>query len=100
MTAKFFPRSSARITNVWRQPRGDNTVRVWDEVSVKTIGEPMRHDDAVFSAQFSADGQRVVTASRDKTARVWMRQMTCCSSLTWLKLLVDLFSKLLAKRRF
>ena len=71
MTAKFFPRSSVRIANVWRQPRGDNTVRVWDEASGKTIGEPMRHDDAVLSAQFSADGQRVVTASRDKTARVW-----------------------------
>jgi len=25
--------------------------------------------------------------------------MTCCSSLTWLKLLVDLFSKLLARRK-
>jgi WD40 repeat protein len=32
---------------------------------------PMRHDEAVFSVQFSADGQRVVTASFDKTARVW-----------------------------
>jgi hypothetical protein len=31
----------------------------------------MRRDDAVLSAQFNADGQRVVTASRDKTARVW-----------------------------
>jgi hypothetical protein len=31
----------------------------------------MRHGDAVFSAQFSADGQRVVTASADNTARVW-----------------------------
>ena len=30
----------------------------------------MKHDDAVSAAQFSADGQRVVTASRD-TARVW-----------------------------
>ena len=38
---------------------------------VKAIGEPMRHEDAVFSAQFSADGQRVVTASEDKTAQVW-----------------------------
>ena len=46
-------------------------MRVWDEASGKTIGQPMRHDDAVLSAQFSADGQRVVTASRDKTARVW-----------------------------
>ena len=31
----------------------------------------MRHDGEVCSAQFSADGQRVVTASGDKTARVW-----------------------------
>ena len=35
------------------------------------VAGPMRHDEAVFSAQFSADGQRVVTASLDKTARVW-----------------------------
>jgi WD40 repeat protein len=35
------------------------------------VAGPMRHDEAVFSAQFSADGQRVVTASFDKTARVW-----------------------------
>jgi WD domain, G-beta repeat len=31
----------------------------------------MKHDGTVYSAQFSADGQRVVTASNDKTARVW-----------------------------
>ena len=29
------------------------------------------HDDAVLSAAFSLDGARVVTASHDKTARVW-----------------------------
>jgi WD40 domain-containing protein len=33
--------------------------------------EPMRHDREVYSAQFSADGQWVVTASEDQTARVW-----------------------------
>ena len=27
--------------------------------------------DVVWSAQFSPDGQRVVTASADKTARLW-----------------------------
>jgi WD40 repeat protein len=31
----------------------------------------MRHDGEVLSAQFSADGQRVATATWDKTARVW-----------------------------
>jgi hypothetical protein len=37
----------------------------------RTDCEPMKHDDWVFSAQFSPDGQRVVTASEDQTARVW-----------------------------
>jgi WD40 repeat protein len=35
------------------------------------VAGTMRHDDAVYSAKFSTDGQRVVTASKDNTARVW-----------------------------
>jgi len=31
----------------------------------------MKHEDVVTSAQFSPDGQRIVTASWDKTARLW-----------------------------
>jgi len=31
----------------------------------------MKHENEVYSAQFSPDGQRVVTASKDKTARLW-----------------------------
>ncbi len=31
----------------------------------------MRHDAALDSAEFSPDGQQIVTASDDKTARVW-----------------------------
>jgi dipeptidyl aminopeptidase/acylaminoacyl peptidase len=31
----------------------------------------MKHDSGVWSAQFSPDGQRVVTASMDQRARVW-----------------------------
>ena len=31
----------------------------------------MRHDDEVNSAAFSPDGSRIVTASGDKTARIW-----------------------------
>jgi WD40 repeat protein len=45
--------------------------RQWDAASGKPIGEPMKHEDIVKSAQFSPDGQRVVTASFDKTARLW-----------------------------
>ncbi len=29
------------------------------------------HENQVLSASFSSDGQRIVTASRDKTARIW-----------------------------
>jgi WD40 repeat protein len=32
---------------------------------------PLRHDDEVLSAVFSPDGTRIVTASQDKTARIW-----------------------------
>src|SRR6266478_1338776 len=31
----------------------------------------MQHEGAVHSAQFSPDGQRIVTASGDSTARLW-----------------------------
>jgi hypothetical protein len=34
----------------------------WDAASGKALSEPMKHDGEVTSAQFSADGQRVVTA--------------------------------------
>ena len=51
--------------------RGDNTVRLWDAVTGKPIGEPMKYGDYVNSAEFSPDGRRVVTASQDGTARVW-----------------------------
>ena len=34
----------------------------------------MRHEDAVSHAAFSPDGRRVVTASRDNTARLWDAQ--------------------------
>jgi WD40 repeat protein len=35
------------------------------------LSEPLRHDAEVLSAAFSPDGSRVLTASRDGTARLW-----------------------------
>ena len=32
---------------------------------------PLQHDDHVLAATFDATGERVVTASSDKTARIW-----------------------------
>jgi WD40 repeat protein len=48
-----------------------NTARVWEPASGKPIIELAGHEAAVNSAAFSPDGMRIVTASADKTARVW-----------------------------
>jgi dipeptidyl aminopeptidase/acylaminoacyl peptidase len=48
----------------------DKTARLWDAASAKPVGEPMKHEKEVSSAQFSPNGQRVVTASGE-TARLW-----------------------------
>jgi WD40 repeat protein/tRNA A-37 threonylcarbamoyl transferase component Bud32 len=37
----------------------------------RPLGRPMRHDRAVRMANFSPDGNKVITASDDGTARVW-----------------------------
>src|SRR5260221_14391334 len=68
--------STTQTVRYWRMLRVSDTA---DDENRKTcwpipVAGPMRHDGEVLSAQFSADGQRVVTASRDKTARVWMRR--------------------------
>jgi WD40 repeat protein len=43
---------------------------VWD-TSGKQITQLEGHQDSVNSASFSPDGQRLVTASKDKIVRVW-----------------------------
>jgi WD40 repeat protein len=44
---------------------------MWDTAVKASIGKPLRHHERVYSTAFSPNGARAVTASDDKTARVW-----------------------------
>ncbi len=45
----------------------------WSGIAIPLTGS-LKHDGRIASAQFSPDGQLVVTASYDRTARVWDAQ--------------------------
>jgi WD40 repeat protein len=45
--------------------------QMWDALTRKPLGEPMRHDGAIWTAAFSPDGGTVLTASSDGTAKLW-----------------------------
>jgi WD40 repeat protein len=48
-----------------------------------SIDRPLQHQAEVWSAAFSADGTRVVTASGDKTARVWDMPLASGTAAEW-----------------
>jgi WD40 repeat protein/serine/threonine protein kinase len=49
----------------------DGFVKLWDAAQYEEVRALRSHDDAVLWAGFSRDGQRIVTAGRDRQALVW-----------------------------
>ena len=54
-------------SNIQREMR----VFFWDVASGRQLLTLPAHDNAVYAAAFSPDGQRLITASGDNTARIW-----------------------------
>jgi WD40 repeat protein len=65
--AKFSPDGQQLLT-----ASVDHTARVWDAATGTPISEPLRHDGRVIHAEFSLDGERILTAGwEDKTVKLW-----------------------------
>lgn len=50
---------------------GDRIIYLWDVASGKLLQKLQGHEATIEQAHFSADSQRVVSASRDHTTRLW-----------------------------
>jgi len=51
--------------------RAGQAAQMWDPQTGEKMGDPFQHTGVVTQATFSPDGQLVLTASGDSTARIW-----------------------------
>ncbi len=49
----------------------DETVKIWNAVTGNEILTLRRHNGGVWSLAFKPDGQRLASASQDKTVKIW-----------------------------
>ena len=73
---RYFEAALAGLTNPLTLDTDPAQTAPWGELVRATVADgflvpPLRHDSLVLAATFDAAGARVVTASYDKTARIW-----------------------------
>ncbi|MCL2639204.1 MAG: DUF4365 domain-containing protein [Phycisphaerales bacterium] len=50
---------------------GDNTLRLWDLATGKTLAVWIGHTDPVYTVEITSDGTRALSGSGDNTLRLW-----------------------------
>lgn len=63
----FSPDGKLKVVDL----ENDSCVQVVQTKTGEPLSEPLCHREKIIAVEFSSDGQRLLTASKDKTARLW-----------------------------